>query len=44
MGRISTTRNREQAGEVTQLLLLILLLMLVIGVWACLWVPPWPVP
>lgn len=44
MGGVPTTRNRELVGEVAQMLLLILLLTLVIGVWACLWVPPWPAP
>jgi hypothetical protein len=37
------TLEREGTGGVARAIVGIVLLILVAGVWACLWVPPWPI-
>jgi len=37
------TLEREGTGRVARAIVGIVLLILVAGVWACLWVPPWPI-
>ena len=35
--------EREGTGGVARTIVGIVLLILIAGVWACLWVPPWPI-
>ena len=37
------TLERERTGGVARAIVGIVLLILITGVWACLWVPPWPI-
>jgi hypothetical protein len=37
------TLERERRGGVARMIVGIVLLILITGVWACLWVPPWPI-
>jgi hypothetical protein len=37
------TLEREGTGGVARAIVGIVLLILIAGVWACLWVPPWPI-
>ena len=37
------TLERERTGGVAHAIVGIVLLILIAGVWACLWVPPWPI-
>jgi hypothetical protein len=37
------TLERGRTGGVARAIVGIVLLILIAGVWACLWVPPWPI-
>ena len=33
----------DRTGQVARAILGVVLLILLAGIWACLWVPPWPI-
>ena len=37
------TPEREGMGEVAQIIVALVLFILLVGIWACLWVPPPPI-
>jgi hypothetical protein len=43
MRQVKRISGDTSAGEIARMALVITVLILIVGIWACLWVPPFPI-